>query len=45
MSMKKTTYKSANTEKKWGKMDINPLKRTIYACTSSHNIGLNNRIY
>lgn len=44
MSTKKTTYKSANTEQ-WGKMDINALKRMISACTSSHNIGLNNRIY
>lgn len=44
MSTKKTTYKSANTEQ-MGKMDINPLKRMIYACTSSHNKGLNNRIY
>lgn len=44
MSTKKTTYKSANTEK-MGKMDINAFKRMTSACTSSHNIGLNNRIY
>lgn len=28
-----------------GKMDINLLKRMIYVCILSYNIGLNNRIY
>lgn len=45
MSMKKIICKLVNIEKKWGKMDINLLKRMIYVCILSYNIGLNNRIY